>query len=138
MNEGDTSGDGNTGGTPGRCPPAGSSEAPRHEVRRARPMKIRIRRLAVAAVATYLGVCVLLHFLQAKLIYYPTREYASTPEDIGMEFADLTLRAADGVGIAAWYVPHPNPTGSVIFCHGNRCLLNWPILEVSLSKTASS
>lgn len=79
----------------------------------------RLRRLAVIILLTYVGVCVIIGLLQRHLIYFPTRDYDATPRDVGLEFEDLTLSTADGVSIAAWYVPHPEPKGSLIFCHGN-------------------
>lgn len=80
---------------------------------------MRPLRLLIIALATYGGVCVLLAFLQTKLIYFPTREYSQTPEDRGLEFDDLTLTTRDGVNVAAWYVKHAAATASVIFFHGN-------------------
>ncbi len=82
-------------------------------------MKKRAKRLLAVAVLTYLGVCVAVTFLQSRLVYFPTRGYDATPADVGLEFEDLTLETSDGVSIAAWYVPHSDPKGSVIFCHGN-------------------
>ena len=79
----------------------------------------RLTRLGIITALTYLGVCVLVGLLQSRLIYFPTRGYPVTPRDIGLAFEDLMLKTADGVSIAAWYVPHADATGSVIFCHGN-------------------
>ena len=76
-------------------------------------------RLIVIAALTYVGVCVVLGLVQSKLIYFPTRDYAATPADVGLAFEDLTLRTRDGVAIAAWYIAHGEPRGSVIFFHGN-------------------
>ncbi len=85
-------------------------------------MKINVKRLVrlgwVVAL-TYLGVCVLVSMFQARLIYFPTRGYTTTPADAGLSFEDLRLKTRDGVSIAAWYIPHPDPKGSVLFCHGN-------------------
>ncbi|MFQ5592203.1 MAG: alpha/beta hydrolase [Phycisphaerae bacterium] len=64
---------------------------------------------------TCLGVSV----FQTRLIYFPTREYRATPADVGLRYEALTLRTADGVAIEAWYLPHPEPDGTVLFCHGN-------------------
>lgn len=82
-------------------------------------MKKRAKRLLAVAVLTYLGVCVVITFLQSRLVYFPTRGYDATPADVGLQFEDLTLETSDGVSIAAWYLPHPDPMGSIIFCHGN-------------------
>lgn len=80
---------------------------------------IRPRRLVAVALGTYVAVSVGVMFLQAKLIYFPTRGYAATPADFGLAFDDLTLTTSDGVAIAAWYIPQPEARGSVLFCHGN-------------------
>jgi len=70
-------------------------------------------------IAAYVGVCVVVGFLQARLIYFPSREYAAGPGDVGLKFEDLTLKTADAVGIAAWYVPCEAAKGTLIFAHGN-------------------
>ena len=74
----------------------------------------------------------LIELLQARLIYFPTRDYDSTPADVGLPFEDLTLLAGDGVAIAAWYVPHPEARGSIIFCHGNAGNISDRLLTVTL------
>lgn len=79
----------------------------------------RIARLAVAVVATYAAVCVLLYLFQSHLIYFPTRDYRATPSDVGLEFEDLRIETRDGISIAAWHISHSDPKGSIIFCHGN-------------------
>ncbi|MCH7591252.1 MAG: alpha/beta hydrolase [Planctomycetes bacterium] len=81
--------------------------------------RIRVRRLLVIALATYVGVCVLIAALQTKLIYFPSKGYDAVPTDVGLAFEDLTLRTADGVNIAAWHVPHDRAFGNIIFFHGN-------------------
>jgi fermentation-respiration switch protein FrsA (DUF1100 family) len=76
-------------------------------------------RLTVIVLLTYVGVCVVVTFLQARLIYFPSAHYHATPADLGLSFEDLALKTSDDVSIAAWYVPHPHANHSVIFCHGN-------------------
>lgn len=82
-------------------------------------IRTRVRRLAVIALLTYVGVCMLTALLQSRLIYFPTRGYSNTPADVALVYDEMMLTTADGVSIAAWYAPHPTPRGSVIFCHGN-------------------
>jgi len=78
-----------------------------------------VRRLLIVVLFTYVGVSMIVGMLQARLIYFPSRTYHSTPADVGLEFQRLDLETSDGETIAAWYVPHPDAKGSVIFCHGN-------------------
>jgi len=75
--------------------------------------------IVIVALCAYVGVCVVVRFLQARLIYFPSRGYAATPGDVGLRFEDLTLRTSDGVAIAAWYVPGEAAKGTLIFAHGN-------------------
>jgi len=85
--------------------------------------KHRARRLltivVIVAATTYLAVCVGVYFAQPHLIYFPSPTYVSTPSDFHLDYEDLTLTSADGVAIAAWFVPHPEARASVILCHGN-------------------
>ena len=79
----------------------------------------RWTRRIVRALGVYLIVCVLVSLIQSRLLYFPRRDYDADPTDVGLAFEDLTLTTADGVALAAWYIPHDNPRGTLIFCHGN-------------------
>ncbi|MFQ5491186.1 MAG: alpha/beta hydrolase [Phycisphaerae bacterium] len=67
----------------------------------------------------YLLICAGMYVFQGRLLYLPSPDYTASPADIGLEYEDLTLTAADGVAIAAWYIPCRSARGHVIFCHGN-------------------
>lgn len=87
--------------------------------RRSRGSSVSLRRLAKCVVIPYLTVCVIVSFLQSRLIYFPSRGYEYTPADVGLVYEDLALIADDGVKIAAWYIAGSGARGSLIFCHGN-------------------
>ena len=87
--------------------------------RRSRGSSVSLRRLANCVVITYLTVCVIVSFLQSRLIYFPSRGYEYTPADVGLLYEDLVLETEDGVKIAAWYIGGSGERGSLIFCHGN-------------------
>ncbi|MGV1100636.1 alpha/beta hydrolase [Thiovibrio sp. JS02] len=74
--------------------------------------------LTIIALA-YFGLCLLLFFLQDRLIYYPAARIETTPAAIGLPFRALRLLTADNLKIAAWFVPAANPRGAILFCHGN-------------------
>ncbi|UCE60877.1 MAG: alpha/beta hydrolase [Phycisphaerales bacterium] len=84
-----------------------------------RKRRFSLVRLVFIAVLTYVGVCIFARVFQTRLIYFPSQGYDSSPADIGLAFEDLTLKTDDGVSIAAWYVPHPQARGTILFCHGN-------------------
>jgi alpha-beta hydrolase superfamily lysophospholipase len=37
----------------------------------------------------------------------------------GLAYEDVRLPTADGLELAAWLIPHEEPRGSIIFCHGH-------------------
>lgn len=57
---------------------------------------------------------------QRAFLYFPPRGYPVTPASAGLGFEDLRLTTADGVRIAAWWVPAANAAAPVLmYCHGN-------------------
>jgi len=77
------------------------------------------RDLVVIGVGVYLVLCVVLYFIQSRLVYYPDHDVSPTPKVLQLAFEDLLLTASDGVRIHAWYVPAEGAELTVLFCHGN-------------------
>lgn len=67
----------------------------------------------------YGGFGLTLYLMQPKLTYRPIREVLYTPEEIGLDFEDLTLKTEDGIELSAWYIPAPDAKYTVLLCHGN-------------------
>ncbi len=67
----------------------------------------------------YLGVCVLLYFIQEQLIYYPSYRIEATPADIDLVYEDIRLTTSDEVEVAGWFIPNENANSTVLFFHGN-------------------
>lgn len=60
------------------------------------------------------------------LILLPLRSFhqfhtqaVRTPGDAGLPYEEVQLTTSDGLELAAWYVPHSQPRGAIIFCHGH-------------------
>jgi hypothetical protein len=54
------------------------------------------------------------------LLFYPSRQIVRTPLDLGLQYRDVELRAADGTQLAAWWLAAQGPPqGTVLFLHGN-------------------
>ncbi len=70
-----------------------------------------LRGLLLSLVIAFVPVLVGLHPLHTM----PKR----TPAAWGFAFEDVRFRTADGVQLATWVIPHPQPRGNVIFCHGH-------------------
>jgi hypothetical protein len=72
-----------------------------------------MRRLLVPLVGLCLAAC-------TSLAFYPTREHALTPDQIGLAYREVDFKAADGVRLHGWFLPaRPPRIGSVLFVHGN-------------------
>jgi len=72
-------------------------------------------------VAAYGGLALLLYIFQSHLIFYPGigREIIATPTQIGLPYEDLHLKTSNGMSLHGWYIPAPQPRGTVLFLHGN-------------------
>jgi hypothetical protein len=76
-------------------------------------------RLARLPVFSYVGVVVLMALLENRLIFGPQRHPNGFWKPLGLDYEDVSFRAADGVDLHGWYMPHPNPRAYVLFAHGN-------------------
>lgn len=77
-----------------------------------------VRSLLVSLVVLLIPMIVLLHPVHTVL--------SQTPAASGLAFEDVHFRTADGMELAAWLVPHLQPRGNLVLCHGygrNRCQL---------------
>lgn len=53
-----------------------------------------------------------------RLLHPPRSPLDRTPADLGLTYEDLTLEAADGVTLAAWWIRARQPRGTVLLLHG--------------------
>jgi hypothetical protein len=57
---------------------------------------------------------------ESRMIYYPEREIAGTPDGLGWQYEEVWLTGSDGVGINGWFVPSGRANApTVLFLHGN-------------------
>lgn len=71
--------------------------------------------------AAYGGLALLVYIFQSRLVFYPgiEREIVATPSQIGLPYEDIQLKTSDGISLHGWYIPAPQPRGTVLFLHGN-------------------
>jgi fermentation-respiration switch protein FrsA (DUF1100 family) len=68
--------------------------------------------------ASLLGLLILLIPVIASL--HPLHTVPKrTPAAMGFAFEDVPFQTSDGVRLTGWLIPHPQPRGNVIFCHGH-------------------
>jgi uncharacterized protein len=71
--------------------------------------------------AAYGGLALLVYIFQSHLVFYPGtgREIIATPSQIGLPYEDIHLKTSDDISLHGWYIPAPQPRGTVLFLHGN-------------------
>jgi len=60
-----------------------------------------------------------LYLVQPAMVFQPGRVIAATPDQWGLEYEDVWLRAEDGVRLHGWYLPRPGSDRVLLFFHGN-------------------
>ena len=56
--------------------------------------------------------------LDQLMVYFPERGMHSTPGDVGLDYEDVSLVAADGARLHGWHVPGKSDT-TLLWFHGN-------------------
>ncbi|HUT32053.1 MAG TPA: alpha/beta hydrolase, partial [Planctomycetota bacterium] len=75
--------------------------------------------IVVVIAAVYVGLCLLVYLVQARLVYFPIREIEATPRSLGLSYEEVKLQASGGIELSAWFIPCEGSRGTVLFCHGN-------------------
>jgi fermentation-respiration switch protein FrsA (DUF1100 family) len=76
----------------------------------------------LTAAGAYAALLLALYLGQASLLYLPdipSRALRATPADINLAYETVWLETSDGVRLHAWYLPHAEARGSMLFFHGN-------------------
>lgn len=56
----------------------------------------------------------------SRWYFFPDRHIRLTPGELGLDYRDIALTAADGTALHAWFLPAHKPVkGSILFLHGN-------------------
>ncbi|MBD3894723.1 alpha/beta hydrolase [Halomonas sp. ML-15] len=78
-------------------------------------------RVLISLAAVYGLVVALMWAFQERLLYLPHagREHVATPADRGLAWEEVTLTTQDDLALDAWWIPAPEPRGSLLFFHGN-------------------
>ncbi|MHC4644931.1 MAG: alpha/beta hydrolase [Planctomycetota bacterium] len=75
--------------------------------------------IAVLLLAAYVGMALILYFMQAAFLYGPSPEISYTPADLGLDFEKVFFESADGLQLNGWFIPAENSSFTILFCHGN-------------------
>lgn len=75
--------------------------------------------LLIVAASVYAGLGLIMFFAQSRMLYFPLRDIEITPQAEGFEYEEVFFSTRDGIQLNGWFVPAPNPSGILLFCHGN-------------------
>jgi uncharacterized protein len=67
----------------------------------------------------YLGLALVLYYMQPRFLYDPVREIPYTPAELGLDFEEVYFRTGDRLRLHGWFVPAQNSEFTVLYCHGN-------------------
>ena len=58
---------------------------------------------------------------QRSQVFYPSRypEGVWDPSLYGLPYEDVWFEAEDGTKLHGWWIEHPKPSATIVFCHGN-------------------
>lgn len=78
----------------------------------------------IVVTGVFLFICVALYFFQARVVFYPTREFAITPSRLQLPYEDVYINVTAKERLHGWYFPASNSDRikdgpAVLFCHGN-------------------
>ena len=84
-------------------------------------MRTLISLLSIAA-GIFVLLSLALYLLQDKMVFLanmPGRALTASPDDMELEYANVSLATSDGERLHGWYVPAPARRGVILFFHGN-------------------
>ncbi len=74
------------------------------------------------AASAYMALMLVIYLLQGRMVFLanmPGRALTATPEDIGLDYENVSLPTPDKETLHGWYVPATDAAGVVLFFHGN-------------------
>jgi len=74
---------------------------------------------AFPAAALFLSAFLACAGCVCRAVYVPDDVIHATPGMLGMPHEEASITTADGEVLGAWWIPARNPSGTVLFCHGN-------------------
>lgn len=67
-----------------------------------------------------LGLLPLLLSGCSQLLFVPMQQLVHTPDELGLDFENVTIESSDGVRLYAWFLPaEGKPHGTLLYLHGN-------------------
>lgn len=78
-----------------------------------------MKEIILALGAVYVLVLIAAYVFQGRLVFFPDRDDAGNPGDVGLEYEDVWLTSGSGRRIHGWFIPARETRYTLLFCHGN-------------------
>jgi len=92
----------------------------------------KLMNVIVILLVFYLAFLITIYFMQDRMLYFPDREVVQTPNDIGLEYEEVSIQTKDNVTISGWYIPAKHERGVLLFCHGNAGNISHRLESISI------
>lgn len=73
----------------------------------------------LGALIIYGIVCLIMYFIQHRLVFEGTEEHVGSPSDYSLVYEDVWLESRHNNKVHGWFVPCEESKGSILLCHGN-------------------
>ncbi len=94
-------------------------------------LKLSIKILAILGLL-YISLCIFIYFSQKELMFFPSPEIRSYPQDNNLK--ELSLYTQDGISLNAWFIDNKSDT-TIIFFHGNGGNISYNQERITLFQT---
>ena len=74
------------------------------------------------AISIYLVLALMLYLFQGRMVFLsnlPGRALVASPNDVHLDYEDVSLTTSDNERLHGWYIPATNSRGVLLFFHGN-------------------
>ena len=78
-----------------------------------------IWRISRPVLIGYLLVVLMMMLFETWLVYPAPPVGSGNWHPTGFNYEDVSFNSADGTRLHGWFVPHPNPSRAILYCHGN-------------------
>ncbi|MBI3602435.1 MAG: alpha/beta hydrolase [Candidatus Omnitrophica bacterium] len=86
--------------------------------------------LAGIVFIVFVGLFVLVKYLEHTAVFFPSKSMDSTPAQAGMPYEDLYLTTSDGVKINAWLIKSSPQAATILFAHGNAGTMSDRVMKI--------
>ena len=78
-----------------------------------------ILKISIAILLIGGSLLLFLRCIESRMLFYPTKEISSFPDQAGLKFQEVYFETADKIKLNGWFIFSKGAGYTVLFCHGN-------------------